>query len=206
MDGRTPALMDRLADETRDLRRCIDGERDLLDGRRSWLDYRRYLVRLYGFHAPAEAALAASQGLGSVVADAAQRIVKVPLLAHDLMMLGLDRQELAQLPRIPAPALAELSDALGWLYVVERLTLDSVRQARLVATRLPSEIDFAGAYVRGHGRDLGARWRDLGTALDGWAARGGDADGVVQAALEATTRLHRWLRPTAGNRGASIHA
>ena len=198
--------MDRLTTETRDLHRRIEGELDLLDGRTSWLDYRLYLFRMYGFHAPAEAALAASLGLARVVPDAAERIVKLPLLAHDLIALGVERRDLAALPRIGEPALAELPDALGWLYVLERLTVDNVRLARQVATRLPIEIDLAGAYFSGHGHEVGARWRDLGAALDGWEARGGDADGVVIAAIEATTRLSRWMRPSTGARHASMHA
>jgi len=198
--------MDRLTAETRDLHRRIEGELDLLDGRTSWLDYRLYLFRMYGFHAPAETALAASLGLAGVVPDAAARIAKVPLLAHDLIALGVERRDLAQLPRIAEPALAELPDALGWLYVLERLTLDNVRLARQVATRLPIEIDLAGPSFSGYGHEVGAPWRDLGAAPDGWAARGGAAGGVVTAALEATTRLSRWLRPSTGARHAGMHA
>src|SRR6185369_3339728 len=91
----TPTLMVRLRDATATVR-----DREPLGGRASRLEYRLYLVRMYGFHAPIERALMASPQLAAVVPDAAMRNHKAGLLAHDLLALGASPRELAQLPRM----------------------------------------------------------------------------------------------------------
>src|SRR5262249_52275004 len=93
--SRGPTLMSRLNAATAALR----DDRELLAGRVSWLDYRLYLVRMYGFHAPIEHALAGFRPLATVVADATLRNHKTALIAHDLIALGADRRDLLQAPR-----------------------------------------------------------------------------------------------------------
>ena len=141
----------------------------LFAGRVSWLDYRVYLIRLYGFHAVVEAALTGFRPLAAVVADASLRNHKTALIAADLVALGLDRRDLPQLPRMAFTVPLALPEALGWTYVVESATLRSKLLARRLARQLPDEIQRASAYLGCYGDEATARWRELGDALDAFA-------------------------------------
>jgi heme oxygenase len=163
--SRTPALMARLNAATAVLR----DDRELLPGRVTWLDYRLYLVRMYGFHASVERALVAYRPLHGIVPDAALRNHKAALLAHDLVALGVDRRDLVQLPRMPLTARMALPEALGWTYVVECATVRGKLLARRLARHLPAEIQRASAYLGCYGDEATTRWRELGDALDGFA-------------------------------------
>lgn len=173
----------------------IERELAAFGGAASWLDYRLYLCRMYGFLLPVERALADSLDLAQVIEDAGTRNTKAALLAHDLASLGVDRGHLAQIPRIAAPLLDELPEALGWLYVVESSTLDGEALARQLSPRLLSELDGASAYLHCYGREVHARWRDFTAALDGYVDRAdvGACDRIVLAATDGLIRLHRWL-------------
>src|SRR4051812_31102995 len=125
--SRTPTLMARLHAATAALQ-----DHGLFAGRVSWLDYRLVLLRLYGFHATVEAALAAFRPLSRVVADAGLRNHKAALLAHDLVALGVDRRDLVHAPRMRYVAPRALPEALGWTYAVESVTV----RGKLIARRL----------------------------------------------------------------------
>src|SRR4051812_27766556 len=92
--ARTPSSMGRLRDATA----AVHEDRELLAGRISWLDYRLYLCRMYGFYAAVERALVASRSLAKVIPDAGLRNHKAALLAADLVALGVERRDLVQLP------------------------------------------------------------------------------------------------------------
>lgn len=219
--SRTPTLMARLNAATAALQ-----DLGLFAGRVSWLDYRLTLVRLYGFHATVEAALTAFRPLTAVVADAGLRNHKTALLAHDLVALGVDRRDLAQVPRMPFRAPLALPAALGWTYAVESTTLRGKLVARRLARHLPEEIQRASAYLGCYGDEAPTRWRELGDALDAFglgrapAARSTDlaalpddlacADracaGVIEAARDGLIQLRRWLGPVLQARTSQRHA
>ncbi|HEX7843600.1 MAG TPA: biliverdin-producing heme oxygenase [Kofleriaceae bacterium] len=226
---RTPTLMARLWAATAALRE----DRELLAGRVSSLDYRLYLVRMYGFHAAVERALTAFRPLATVVADAGLRNHKAALLAHDLVALGVQRCHLAQLPRMAFPQAQALSEALGWTYVVEAQALRGKHLARRLARHLPAEIQRASAYLGCYGDEAATRWRELGDAIDAFAlgrspvpiapAAGPSAarhipepgelagverscERVIEAARDGLDRLHRWLGPVRKPRANQRHA
>jgi heme oxygenase len=229
--SRTPTLMARLHAATAALQ-----DVGLFAGRVSWLDYQLYLVRLYGFHATVEAALTAFRPLTTVVADAGLRNHKAALLAHDLVALGVDRRDLAQVPRMRFPVPSALPEALGWTYVVESATLRGKLVARRLARHLPDEIQRASAYLGCYGDEAPTRWRELGDALDAFglgrapaararacsdpAARRAElaalpdelasADRacarVIDAARDGLIQLHRWVGPVLQPRTSQRHA
>src|SRR6187402_1683463 len=127
MHAQTPGsgAMARLRAETGMLQRRVERELAGFGDAASWLDYRLYLCRMYGFLVPIEAALGETPGLAEAVPDAGVRNHKVALLAHDLLSLGVEQRHLGQIPRIAVPPLGELPEALGWMYVVESATLDA---------------------------------------------------------------------------------
>jgi heme oxygenase len=199
---RTTTLTARLREATAGVR----DDREILAGRVSWLDYRLYLVRMYGFYAAIERTLSTSRQLATVVADAPLRNHKASLVAHDLVALGVDRGELAQLPRMAfAPSLA-LPEALGWTYVVESATLAGRQLVRHLARQLPDEIQVASAYLRCYGEVASERWRELGVALDAFGDAERDGDRVIETARDGFLRFHAWVRPAVQPRPSRIHA
>jgi heme oxygenase len=198
----TPGLMARLRDATAMVRE----DRELLAGRVSWLDYRLYLIRMYGFHAAVERALCSTRQLVSVVADASLRNHKAALLAADLVALGVDRRDLAQLPRMMFAAPLALPEALGWTYVVESATLAGKQLVRHLARQLPGEIQIASAFLRCYGDEAPERWRQLGAALDAFELAARDGDRVIDAARDGFIRLRTWVHPALQPRPNRIHA
>jgi heme oxygenase len=184
----------------------VRDDRDILAGRVSWLDYRLYLLRMYGFHASIERTLASSRQLAAVVADAPLRNHKAALVAHDLVALGVDRSELAAVPRMAFAAQLALPEALGWTYVVESATLAGRQLIRHLARQLPDEIQVASAYLRCYGEVVQERWLELGVALDAFEDVERDGDRVVESAREGFLRFHAWVRPAVQPRPSRIHA
>ena len=181
-------------------------DREILAGRVSWLDYRLYLVRMYGFYTSIERTLASSRQLARVVSDAPLRNHKAALVAHDLVALGLDRGELVQSPRMAFAATLALPEALGWTYVVESATLAGRQLVRHLARELPDEIQVASAYLHCYGDVAQERWRELGVALDAFEHADRDGDRVIEAARDGFLRLHAWVRPAVQPRPSRIHA
>jgi heme oxygenase len=194
------------------LQRRVERELATFGDVASWLDYRLYLCRMYGFLAPIERALGETPVLAAAIHDADLRNHKAALLADDLAALGVERTHLGQIPQISVPVLDELPEAVGWMYVVEASTLDGAELARHLALRLPSELDCAASYLRCYGDLVHARWRDFSAAVDAYvdAANVGACDRVVLAATDCLIRLHRWLTPsssaTSQIRGGRVHA
>jgi heme oxygenase len=199
---RLVALTARLREATASVR----DDRDILAGRVSWLDYRLYLLRMYGFHTSIERILASSRQLAAVVPDAPLRNHKAALLAHDLVALGVDRSELVAVPRMAFVAQLALPEALGWTYVVESATLGGRQLVRHLARQLPDEIQVASAYLRCYGDVASERWRELGVALDAFEDGERDGDRVIEAARDGFLRFHAWVRPAVQPRPNRIHA
>jgi heme oxygenase len=228
--SRTPTLMARLNTATAPLQ-----DHGLLAGRVSWLDYRLYLARLYGFHAAVEAALTAYRPLTTVIADAGLRNHKTALLAHDLVALGVDRHDLGHVPRMAFPGPLALPEALGWTYAVESTTLRGKLLARRLARHLPDEIQRASAYLGCYGDEAPTHWRELGDALDAFGRGRGPAGSsartgptarsaelaalpdelahadqacarVIDAARDGLIQLRRWVSPVLQPRTSQRHA
>ena len=190
----------------RDAIASVRDDREILAGRVSWLDYRLFLVRMYGFYSAIERTLGASRLLTTVVADARLRNHKAALLAHDLVALGVEHRDLAQCPRMVLAGSLALPEALGWTYVVESVALGGKQLARHLARQVPAEIQAASAYLRCYGDEAPERWRELGVALDRFAGAERDGDRVVEAACDGFIRLHAWVRPAVQPRQNRIHA
>jgi len=200
--SRLPSLTSQLRDATAPLRE----DRELLSGRVTWLDYRLFLARMYGFHAGVERTLSSLRALAKVVPDAALRNHKAALIAADLVALGVDRRELVQLPRMPFAGSLPIAEALGWTYVLESSTLIGKQLHRHLARQLPAEIAGASAYLGCYGDEVQERWRQLGAALDSFEHADRDADRVIATACDGFLRLRSWMQPVAQSRPARIHA
>lgn len=186
-------MLTRLNLETRSHHPVVDADQLSVLDRPSIEKYRELLIRTYGIEASVESALAATPGLDRVI-DIHPR-AKAGLIATDLLCLELRPHELAEVPLCPwLDTIETIHDAMGWLYVLERRTLLHGAMLRHLCVRLPHVIETASAYLRCYGNQTGARWRDLGVALDHAAATPETGDRIVAAADEAFWAVRDWFQ------------
>ena len=142
--------------------------------------YLEYLEHTYAFEAPIEARWRTVPGLETVVE--VERRVRTPFLASDLQVLGATPQALP-----PAPFIG-IEQALGWMYVVERGRRMNGMLHRHLMRRLPKVLVIAGNYLTASS-PIGARWQQLGAALDMIAKDHVIADQIINAAHRAFRTL-----------------
>lgn len=147
------------------------------------------LVATYGFEGPIEAAVAMTPGVNTIVPLRPRS--RTGFIVQDLLTLGLSPSRIARLPQCcHVVPFRDVSEALGWMYVVERATLlhDSVR--RYLESRLPALRAFT--YLSAYDGVTGQRWQELGHALDYVALTNDSAAQIVSAAKAAFATLHDW--------------
>lgn len=156
--------------------------------------YRYFLARLYGFDAPLLASLLVTPGLDLAVLASRPRASD---LANDLLALGITPREAQMLQRRhEVPRFSCVAEALGWLYVSERVTLcHPMIRARLRA-EMPATLRIAGSYV-GRTRTPHVAWTQLGCHLDDAATCEDVAGQIVDAAHAALASQRRWFDATA---------
>ena len=102
-------------------------------------DYRRLLVRLYGFHRPFEDIVRSAADVFRIDLDMNAR-ARSSLLLADLQTLGFDPNAAATLPLWrPSLRLVSKGSLLGALYVLEGSTLGGVQIARALKGRVGNE-------------------------------------------------------------------
>ena len=152
-------------------------------------DYLGVLVRTFGFVAPLESACKYTPGLERLVDM--RRLTRAGLLAQDLLTLGVSPQALARAPQCFAiTTFADVPEALGWLYVVERMALvqNGIRQ------HLQSHIrglENACAYLEEleRARDY---WEGFARTLDRLSARSDITNEIVAAASAGFVCARAW--------------
>lgn len=169
---------------------------DLPNRLRSRTTYTSLLARLYGFHAPLEDRLA---GVEVVGLDLAARR-KADLLRDDLAALGLTGSEIDTLPRdLDLPAVADVSDALGCLYVLEGATLGGQVVRRLAEPAIGVTPDRGCAFFASYGERVGAMWKEFCRILESYAETHPSANNrIVTTATETFAGLDRWLAAGVG--------
>jgi heme oxygenase len=136
-------------------------------------DYAEQLARAYAFEAPLEAALAYTPHLTLLIGTRGRS----RMLAHDLAVLDYPAAKIT--PRLIAP-FPSVSEALGWLYVVER----SARLFEMVRANVTARI--AGAPVEYlDDPEAAHRWDELGNILDRVARSPRITDQIIHAAHDA---------------------
>ena len=130
-------------------------------GRSRLSDYRRLLVRLYGFHRPFEDVARSAVDVFRINLDMSVR-ARSPLLLADLQSIGFDPSAATTLPLWrPSIRLASKGSLLGALYVLEGSTLGGVQIARALKDRVGNDLEKALLFFVGRGERQGAMWREL---------------------------------------------
>jgi heme oxygenase len=171
----------RLGLETQQHQAAADDDRLALMDVASTADYRAQLARIYGFEAALEVALAPHVEL--------RDRAKAHRLRHDLLMLGVADVEIDMLPRCMV-RIASRTQALGWLFVIERHTLLAGLIRRQLEHRF-SELASATSYLATYGDTPGARFRSLCAELDEHAALMPAYPTLVVAAANEAFRCQR---------------
>lgn len=191
-DGRQPSwMLVRLALDTRAFHAIADSDRLVLLEHSTTARYRAFLAMVFGFEVVYEAAFAAAP---RVHREFGRARAKSDRLAADLVALGLTASQVANLPQCSTvPTFRTPAHAMGWLYAIERNTLLHGLLRRHLTTVIPEAIEQAGSYLATYGDTPGARYRELGVALDGFGAIGGDIPRqLATAASEAFRAQHAW--------------
>jgi heme oxygenase len=158
-------------------------------------EYRQFVGRFFGFYAPLEAQLMASNHWQLLGFDYAAR-QKAPRLVQDLVALGGNAAELAATPRCTnLPALTSLEQLLGCLYVIEGATLGGRIITRQLQTQLGLSPESGGAFFDGYGAQTGPHWKAFCTMLTNHADESRHGE-IVAGANRTFETLTHWLFPT----------
>lgn len=157
-------LVDRLSGETAEFHAEADADMLQLLGPVTLPQYRRFLVRLYGFVVPLERSLAAVRGLDRLLDPG--RLRKSELLRTDLLALHFTTDVLDRLPRCSVPPIDTIEEALGWAYPIERGALGNANVYRHLATKMPGEIAFSAAYLKCYAGVVGESWKSYSDAVE----------------------------------------
>ena len=183
--------MRQLDEATRDLHAGVDTY---------WLDlmlsgvtrerYRVQLMRVYGFEAPLESALAYTPHF--IITDRRDR-TRSGLIAQDLLALGVAPSKITVLPQCRGIApFADPAEALGWKYVAERPTQLHSAIKRNVVSRV-SDCANALSYLSVYDGVASARWQSFGILLDSVVERRNALDTIVAAAISAFQCMGQWF-------------
>jgi heme oxygenase len=184
--------MRRLDEETRDLHADVDAYwLDLMASGVTKDTYRAHLVRVYGFEAPFESALAYTPHL--IIPDRRDR-TRSGLIAQDLLALGVTPSRITALPQCAEIGpFEDPAEALGWKYVAERPTQLHSAIKRNVVARVADSTN-ALAYLSAYDGVAAARWLQLGSLLDMVAARPGAQERIFDGAKTAFKIMNAWFR------------
>jgi heme oxygenase len=184
-------MLARLDAATRDHHGEIDGYwLDLMAQGVTLEQYTSQLVRIYGFEAPLESALAYTPNF--VVADR-RDLTRSGLIVQDLIALGMRPAAASRLPQCMEIApFKDPLEALGWWYVSERASQLFSSVKRHIVSRLPQTAN-ACAYLSSYDGVAAARWQQLGSILDQQAWKHGH-EHLVTAAVGAFDCATRWFR------------
>jgi heme oxygenase len=91
------------------------------------------------------------------------------------------------------PVLRGVPEAMGWLYVCERMTLQHEPLRNRLAAELPIALELGGSYLASYAGTAAIHWRELGAMLDQVACTPAAADRIVAGASEAFESLASWL-------------
>jgi heme oxygenase len=156
------------------------------------VDYRWYLTKLLGFHAPLELmlnGLAIRHRLDMALAGRK----KTPLIVQDLAALGLSPAFPEAVPWSPwLPKPIGVGGLLGCAYVLEGATLGGKILLRRLRRRLP-EVVAACRYLDCYGDAVGEVWHAFLGLFGAHVVTRADEEAAVAASCETFQSLWAWL-------------
>ena len=193
-----PLILDKLKQST-----CIHHDRasnniDILRVHLSIGEYRDILGKLWGFYKPLEALIA--NGIEWPLSMLKfERRKKIPLLEHDLYVLGGAPSSLPICAKLPE--LADFSQVLGCLYVLEGATLGGQVISRHIKKRLGLDQTTGCSYFCSYGAETANMWNTFCHILTTHASSSEIENQILQAAHSTFVTFNAWLEEGTGNTG-----
>lgn len=188
MKPRASWMLARLDRETGDLHAAAEADRFSVLDEPTLAGYRRFLATIYRFEYAVEAKLVSIEELP--VRWLAENL-RSGLLCKDLLALGDDSTVRSVHARgADRPRFRDGLHAFGWVYALQRNTLQHGDLFRALAPRLRGALQLASRYLTAGSNNIYGRWYELGARLDAAASTHERASTIVAAAREAFERQH----------------
>ena len=159
---------------------------------RDLLSYRHLLEKFHGFYAPTEQQLAQVTALEKAVPDFPARR-KTQLLRDDLKDLGGDASRLPLCRDLPA--LSNVAEAIGCLYVLEGATLGGQILSRQAKGALAITPQHAGRFFSSYGPQVGSMWKRFSQSADTYCdSHPKERSVIIQSAIGTFSALSRWMQ------------
>lgn len=192
-----PPIMVALKARTQAQHEALEGAVGPFDAVETLPQYRALLSKLWGFHAPVEAALVAFFQQAPELASAlefSERCHRRRWLTADLSASGLSEADIQGLPRCDAILpIQSAAEALGTLYVLEGSTLGGQMMTRHFEARLSITREQGLAFFSSYGDQVGPRWKQLCVVLDDYSQRHDEDEVIIQAACQTFERIRQWF-------------
>lgn len=154
--------------------------------------YRSHLEKMWGFCAAIERGLG-QDIFGGSLADYEKRR-KVPLLARDLISLGVSVDAVRRLPLCDdVPGCGDRAAAFGCVYVLEGASLGGRTLLPLVESRLGLSAVHGAAFLASYGENVESMWAGFRSSLDAWCDAPERRAHAAQSAVATFASLDRWL-------------
>ena len=187
-----PPLRQQLKRETAELHQRLEAQLGLMEPELSIRRYKQVLRTFYGFYAPVEASLVRLAAAGPPLGFPLR--ARCELIESDLHALGLDRRELAGLPRcIDLPRLSCREDLAGCLYVLEGACLGGQVLAPVLHRQLGLAKGSGASFFIGDAEATSARWILFLTWLEGLAQAGARSEEIVDSACATFLTFGQWV-------------
>ncbi|QJI39074.1 biliverdin-producing heme oxygenase [Pseudomonas sp. ADAK13] len=153
--------------------------------------YRELMSAYYGFYQPLERALAP---WGEIIPGLEWgRRSKTPYLQADLLALGLSAPQIDALPLCSElPAITNVAQALGALYVLEGATLGGQVLRNLIEIKIGVGSVNGGAFMNVYGAETSALWQRFLECLSPLQAAA-ERVAAVNVAESTFVRFEQWL-------------
>jgi len=188
----TSSIMAELKSATRAQHEAVETIVGFEGAIRDLLSYRHLLERFYGFYAPTERHLGNVAGLEKVFPDLPSRW-KTNLLRDDLRDLGGDVSSLPLCKNLPA--VTNIAEAIGCLYVLEGATLGGQILSRHAKDALTITPQYAGRFFSSYGPQVGSMWNRFSQSANAYCdLRPNERSAVLKGAGDTFSALSDWMQ------------
>lgn len=185
------SILHRLKNETESHHRRVEKRFQILDPQLTLTRYREWLVRLYGYYDPLECLV--EPWCAEIAIDWPERR-KTPLLAQDLLRLGMTQPQLDALPRCEKlPVIDTIANVFGALYVFEGSTLGGRFIAHHLATHLHLNTTNGASFFLPYGDDPKPRWHAFQKRLLDIASSDDITENIIATAAKTFDSFEAWL-------------
>jgi len=157
-------------------------------------EYVRILGIFLGFWEPLEQRLTAIADWQTVGVDVSGRC-RANRLRGDLCALGVSEPNIESLPRSQSlPALANVYNGLGCLYVLEGSTLGGQLIARELTRRFGIDEDSGSSFFHSYGSNVGEAWKAFSSAVNTHVNDPAKTNAALTSAEATFVSLEGWVR------------